>query len=104
MNIKSIQCQFEDTKDVCEAEELVQLAIIAASGLYSEAKLRLGTRYCSNELLGSIQIDIGSPAGESVGHIFLALADRAFEPERYKLRVLRGENHTNKDKPARKAN
>ena len=93
MNSSMIECAFCGAVDIAEAEELIHLAIIAAGGLYSEPRLRTATRYRINPIRGTLQIDTGTPEGESVGHIFLALADRAFEPDAYTLRLLTNESN-----------
>ena|GEM_PF-5449829 len=90
MTDQLIECVFARLADVQEAEELVHLAIIAACGLYSEPRLRMATRYKCCESTRIIQIDTGTPEGESVGAIFIALVDRAFDLGSYTLRTLKG--------------
>ncbi len=83
-----IECAFARLADVQEAEELVHLAFIAACGIYSEPRLRMTTRYKCCEETRIIQIDTGTPEGESVGAIFIAFADRAFDLDSYTLKTI----------------
>ncbi len=81
----ALVCKFANQEVTAYAEDLMNLALIAAQGLYSESSLRLKARYSCRLSTCQIKIKSGTTEGDCVGQIFLSLLDRALEPDQYEL-------------------
>ena len=72
--------RFAERVDMRGAEDLVFLSILAADGLFGEARVRMDAAYAVDESIRALVIDAGTPVGLVVNCIFTAFALREFGP------------------------
>src|SRR5687767_12274340 len=69
---------FDDSCSLAEAEATLRLAVLAAEGLFGEARVRLDAAYRVDAGAKAIVVDASTPVGTSLVGIFAALAFKEF--------------------------
>lgn len=72
--------------DLREAEGTLLLALIAAEGLYGEARVRMDAAYVIDESIRVIVVDASTDVGQAVSAIFAAILIREFGPMAFHVR------------------
>jgi len=72
--------RFDEGVDLHEAERTLLLSILAAEGLFGEARVRMDADYAVDESIRTLVIDAGTPVGLVVNCIFTAFVLREFGP------------------------
>lgn len=86
MNTRVYQFEFTPLVDITEAEATLQLAIIAAEGLFGEAQVRMTVSYHAVPAHRVIHVDGGSESGDAVVRIFTSLLTCEFGPDEFTVR------------------
>ena len=77
---------FEPSVSLTEAEMSLQLAILAAEGLFGGASTRMDVAYKPDEPRRSIVVDANTEVGNAVVHIFTAFLTREFGEHAFEVR------------------
>ncbi|GAB4292652.1 MAG: hypothetical protein Kow0067_19310 [Coriobacteriia bacterium] len=80
---------FDSRIDLSDAEATLHLAILAAEGLYGEARVRMDLAYFTDRAHRVIHLDTGSPSGDAVARIFTIFAAREFGDRAFAVRRVR---------------
>jgi len=72
--------------DMIEAEATLQLAIVAAEGLFGEARTRTDVGYFADVPRHVIVVDGSTPAGSAVVRIFVAFVTHEFGADAFAVR------------------
>jgi len=78
--------KFRDAVDLHDAEETLLLSILAAEGLFGEARLRMDLGYVVDESINVVAVDTSTQVGYAVAAIFTAFVNREFGPESFDVR------------------
>lgn len=74
--------------DLAEAEATLHLAILAAEGLFGEARVRMEVAYHADAPRSVIVVDGHTPAGDAVVRIFTTFVTREFGADAFSVRRL----------------
>ena len=80
--------QFGKPASLREAEEVLSTAILAATGLFGYAHVRMNVRFSIDETINVIVIDAGTVAGAAVNLIFTALIAGKFGHEAFDVALV----------------
>lgn len=80
---------FDSRIDLSDAEATLHLAILAAEGLYGEARVRMDVAYFADRSHRVIHLDTGSQSGDAVARIFTIFAAREFGDHAFAVRRVR---------------
>jgi hypothetical protein len=83
--------QFKEGVNLRDAEDTLLLALLAAEGIYGEARLRLDAAYAIDKALGVIIIDASTEVGQDVAGIFTSFIIKEFGPGAFIVRPLEQE-------------
>ncbi len=86
MNANIFQFAFATAVDLTDVEATLQVAIVAAEGIFGEAQVRMEVSYHLDPDHRAIHIDAGTAAGEAVVRVFTALVIREFGPDAFTVR------------------
>ncbi|GJQ30461.1 MAG: hypothetical protein HBSAPP03_23450 [Phycisphaerae bacterium] len=70
--------QFCRDVDMSEAEATLRLSLLAAEGLYGEARVRTEVSYSLEPLRSEIRVDGSAPVGDAVAQIYASLLSHEF--------------------------
>lgn len=76
---------FVDDVPLEEAELTLQLSLVAAEGLYGEARLRLDAGYFINEDRRTISVDAATEVGQSIVNIYSCFLLREYGSDSFKV-------------------
>ncbi|MCC5786911.1 MAG: hypothetical protein JJU33_09440 [Phycisphaerales bacterium] len=93
--------RFASSAALAEAEATLHLSILAAEGLFGEARVRTDVSYHADPPRGVLLVDGGSPCGAAVVRIFTAFLIKEFGADGFTVR--RMPCATPKGSPAREA-
>ena len=74
-----------------EAENTLLLSLLAAEGLYGEARVRMDAGYAVDAALRVIVVDGATPVGQDVCNIFTAFITKEFGPRSFCVHPLEQE-------------
>jgi len=77
---------FDPPVDMLETEATLQLAIVAAEGLFGEARTRMDAAYFVDAPRASLLVDGNTAVGNAVIRIFTAFATREFGSDAFAVR------------------
>jgi hypothetical protein len=86
MNTAVFRFTFAPGVDLTEAEATLQLSILAAEGLFGEARVRMEVSYHADAPRSVIVVDGSTPSGDAVVRIFTSFLTREFGPEGFSVR------------------
>lgn len=86
MNTAVFRFTFARGVEISEAEDTLQLAILAAEGLFGEARVRMEVSYHADAPRSVIVVDGATPSGDAVVRIFTSFLIREFGPEGFSVR------------------
>lgn len=72
--------------DLAEAEATLHLAILAAEGLFGEARVRMEASYHMDAPRAALLVDGGTPVGDAVVRIFTTFVTREFGADAFAVR------------------
>ncbi len=72
------------------AEGTLHVALIAAEGLFGEARVRMDAGYAVDEVLRVFVVDASTEVGQAVTGMFTSLLLREFGPEAFHVRRVEG--------------
>lgn len=75
---------------LCDAEDTLLLALLAAEGIYGECRVRMDAAYAVDEALGAIVVDAATEVGQDVCGMFTAFLTRQFGPRAFRVRRIEG--------------
>jgi hypothetical protein len=78
--------KFREDVDLLEAERTLHMAILAAEGLYGEARVRMDVAYAVDETIRVIVVDASTDVGDAVCAIFTAFLLREFGRQAFNVR------------------
>lgn len=85
---------FTPAVNMLEAEATLQLAIVAAEGLFGEARTRMDAAYLVDAPRASMLVDGNTSVGNAVIRIFTAFATHEFGADAFSIRrVTTGHDH-----------
>jgi hypothetical protein len=90
MSTQAYRYKFLEKVDVLDAEITLHLAIIAAEGLYGEARVRMDAGYAIDESIHTIVVDASTPVGQDVCAMFMHFLLRQHGPEAFNVRRVEG--------------
>ncbi len=90
MNENAYRYRFDEGVDLHQAEETLLLSVLAAEGLYGQARVRMDAAYAVDPGLHAIIVDAGTDVGEAVNLIFTAFILREFGSARVRVRRVEG--------------
>ena len=82
--------RFRPDVDLESAEETLLLAILAAEGLFGEARVRMDAGYVVDPGLRALVVDASTLVGQAVNGIFTSLALREFGRDAFHVRRIAG--------------
>lgn len=77
--------QFEPTVPLTDAEETLQLALVAAEGLVGESRVRLDAAYAIDEPKRQIRVDGTTAVGDAVVRMFGGFLAREFGHDAFRV-------------------
>lgn len=77
--------KFDPSVPLEEAELTLQLALVAAEGLYGEARLRVDGGYFVNEDRRTISVDASTTVGQSIVNIYSGFLMREYGSDAFKV-------------------
>jgi hypothetical protein len=86
MNTAVFRFSFARRIELAEAEATLHLAILAAEGLFGEARVRMEVSYHADVPRSAILIDGHTQAGDAVVRIFTAFLMREFGADGFSVR------------------
>lgn len=89
MQCTVLRFTFDNRIDLSDAEATLHLAILAAEGLYGEARVRMDFAYFADPAHRVIHLDSGSQSGDAVARIFTIFAAREFGDRAFAVRRVR---------------
>jgi hypothetical protein len=90
MIVSMYRFEFDREVSLIEAEETVQLARMAAEGLFSNARVRMDFNYHVHEPHRTIFIDGTTEVGDAIVKIFTSLALREFGEDAFRVHRIEG--------------
>jgi len=90
MSTTAYRYRFAKEVSLQEAEETLLLAILAAEGLFGEARVRMDAGYVVDPGLRALVVDASTPVGQAVNAIFTSLALREFGRDAFHVRRIAG--------------
>lgn len=78
MSATEYRFQFKPDVDLSEAEDTMRLSLLAAEGLFGEARVRTEVSYTVDPLRAEILVVGDAPVGEAVTQIFTSLLSHEF--------------------------
>jgi hypothetical protein len=78
--------QFTPEVDLQEAEATLRLSLLAAEGLYGEARIRTDVSYSIEPLRSAIRVEGGAPVSEAVAQIYTSLLSHEFGRRAFTVR------------------
>jgi hypothetical protein len=85
MTRQAYRYQFGKPASLREAVEVLSTAILAATGLFGHARVRMDVRFSTDETINVIVIEAGTVAGVAVNLIFTALLAGKFGHEAFNV-------------------
>ena len=79
---------FGSAVDLTEAETTLQLALLAAEGLFGESRVRMDASYHVDPARSVILVDGSTPTGNAIIRIFTAFVTREFGADAFTVRPL----------------
>jgi hypothetical protein len=70
MGTQAYRYRFREDVDILDTEVTLHLAIIAAEGLYGEARVRMDAAYALDETISAIVVDASTAVGQVVCAMF----------------------------------
>jgi hypothetical protein len=101
MSVELYRFKFDPTVPLEEAEMALQLALVAAEGLFGEARVRVDGGYFVDEPRRTISVDAATAVGQSVVSIYGGFLLREFGNEAFA--VTRGQRRSDAASPAEAA-
>jgi len=89
MTAEGYRFEFAEQIPLEEAEMTLQLALIAAEGLFGSARVRLDAGYRVDEARRVIAVDAGTEVGAAVVRVFVGFAMREFGESSIQIRRAR---------------
>jgi len=86
MSSNEYRFQFKPDVDLPEAEGTMRLSLLAAEGLFGEARVRTEVSYTVDPLRAEIRIAGDTPVGETVTQIFTSLLSHEFGRSAFSVR------------------
>jgi hypothetical protein len=80
--------QFDEGVPLRDAEDTLLLSLVAAEGLYGEARVRMDSAYLVDAPLRTIVVDAATDVGQDVCGIFTSFLAREFSPGAFCVRRL----------------
>ena len=77
---------FKESVPMDQAEATLQLAVIAAEGLYGQARVRLDAAYVIDQAKRVLVVDGRGPIGRCICRIFTAYLKQEFGDDAFKVR------------------
>ncbi|MFO0875665.1 MAG: hypothetical protein U0575_17100 [Phycisphaerales bacterium] len=71
---------------LCEVESTLQLSILAAEGLFGEARVRMDASYLADAPRSVIVVDGSTPVGDAIVRIYTGFLTREIGPEAFHVR------------------
>ncbi len=81
------QITLSEQIDAAEASRTLQLAAMAAEGLFGAARVRMEFRYETDLPERTFRVDGGSPVGEAVLRMFVGFLTREFGAAEFSVKV-----------------
>lgn len=78
--------QFNPEVELQEAEATLRLSLLAAEGLYGEARLRTDVSYSVEPLRAAIRIEGDAPITDAVAQIYTSLLSHEFGRDAFTVR------------------
>ena len=91
MTSQAYRYRFRNKAGLLEAEGTLHVAILAAEGLFGEARVRMDAGYVIDSGLRSLVVDASTPVGRTVSDIFTALILRELGEDAFNVRRVEGE-------------
>lgn len=82
--------RFDWHEDFQDARATLLLAVLAAEGLYGQARVRMDARYAIDPAILVLMIDAGTDVGEDINAIFTAFILREFGSDCLHVRRVEG--------------
>ena len=82
---------FRGDVDPLDAEATLHLAIIAAEGLYGEARVRMDVGYAADESIRAIVVDASTDVGQDINAMFTAFLLKEFGRTAFDVRRVEGQ-------------
>ena len=86
MITQAYRYKFRDGTDAADAEVTLHLAILAAEGLYGEARVRMDLGYFIDPTIGAIVVDASTDVGQDVNSMFTHFLIRQYGPGAFSVR------------------
>jgi len=86
MSATEYRFQFKPEVDLSEAESTMRLSLLAAEGLFGEARVRTEVSYTVDPLRAEIRVIGDAPVGESVTQIVTSLLSHEFGRSAFTVR------------------
>jgi len=90
MSTAVFRFSFDAPRRLRDAEATLHLSILAAEGLFGEARVRTDVTYCTDAPRGALLVDGHSPCGAAVVRIFTAFLIREFGADGFSVRRVPG--------------
>jgi hypothetical protein len=78
--------QFTPEVDLPEAEATLRLSLLAAEGLYGEARIRTDVSYSVEPLRSEIRVEGDAPVSDAVAQIYTSLLSHEFGRRAFTVR------------------
>ena len=88
MITKGYRFSFAECVRLRDAEDTLLLSLLAAEGIYGQARVRMDAAYAVDAPLKAIVVDSGTQVGEDVCGIFTSFITREFGPGAFRVRRL----------------
>ena len=90
MTSSAYRYKFRDEANLLEAESTLHVAILAAEGLFGEARVRMDAGYVIDPSIRTLVVDASTAVGQVVCGIFTALVLREFGQDAFNVRRVEG--------------
>jgi hypothetical protein len=80
--------QFSPRVDLQDAQDTLLLAVLAAEGIYGQARIRMDATFAVDESLRVIVVDASTDAGNDICGIFTSFLCREFGSDAFSVRPL----------------
>ncbi len=78
--------RFTERIDLEDAQDTLQLALLAAEGLFGRTRVRMDAAWATDESINVLVVDAGTPVGMAVNLIFTAFATAEFGTDAFDVR------------------
>ena len=83
--------RFAERVSLRDAEDTLLLALLAAEGIYGQARVRMDAAYAVDRALRAVVVDCSTDVGQDVAGIYTSFLTKEFGARAFDVRPLDGE-------------